>query len=325
LITRDAQLAATVSGERVRDEFLAILAMPGARDHLGLLDRLGLLTTLFPELGAAKGVVQPREHYWDVFQHLLETASAVERVIRRDDTDAVAREVPWSDGLALHFAEVVSDGYDRAALLKLAALFHDVAKPETKAVDESGRTRFLGHPTRGATTVRDVLERLRMSRRGIDMVCTMVEDHMRPTQMSQGGDMPTRRAIYRYFRDVKDVAIDTLYLCLADYLAARGPLLALDDWQRHVRIVRYILETGLEEAPDKGKKWVVNGHDLMQVLSIGPGPFLGEVLDAVHEAQAAGEVGSREDALAWASRYINEERRSRRKTCEEGSLEPPYS
>lgn len=305
-IARNAHLVTTVPGERVRDEFLAILAMPGARENLGMLDRLGLLTALFPELGAARGVVQPREHYWDVFQHLLETASAAERIIGGDGSDAVAREVPWNDEMARHFSEVVSDGYDRATLLKLAALFHDVAKPETKVVDGSGRTRFLGHPARGATTVRDVLERLRMSGRGIDMACTMVENHMRPTQMSQGDDLPTRRAIYRYFRDVKDVAIDTLYLCLADYLAARGPLLALDDWKRHARIVRHILETGLEETPDRGKKWVVNGHDLMQELGIGPGPFLGEILDAVHEAQAAGEVGSREEALAWASRYIGE-------------------
>jgi len=205
-----------------------------------------------------------------------------------------------------HFAQVVSDGHNRRTMLRLAALFHDIAKPATKAVDERGRTRFLGHQAEGAALAGDILERLRLSRRGVQMVCGMVEHHLRPTQMSQGAEMPTPRAVYRYFRDLKEVAIDTLYLCLADYLAARGPKLVLDDWDRHARIVRRILEAGLEKRSPEEKPWLVNGHDLMKALGLSEGSFLGAVLEAVHEAQVAGEVKTREEALAWAGSYVAE-------------------
>jgi poly(A) polymerase len=167
--------------------------------------------------------------------------------------------------------------------------------------------RFLGHPGIGAAITGRILDRLHLSRRGTGMVARMVEYHLRPTQMSQDVEMPTARAIYRYFRDVKDVAIDTLYLCLADYLAARGPLLVLDDWERHVRIVGHIFRTGLKDKPQqKARAWLVNGRDLMEDLGLSPGPFLGEVLEAIHEAQAAGEVNTRDEALKRARKYVKE-------------------
>jgi poly(A) polymerase len=318
IIGRDAALLADVSAERIRDEFLAIMSLADAKKHLEMLDELGLLTRVVPELEVARDVAQPKEHYWDVLQHSLETVAEAERVLGSVRT-GLMETVPWDGAVASRFAEVVSDGHDRRTLLKLAALLHDVAKPITKAVDENGRTRFLGHPARGSLMAGDILERLRLSRRGVKMVCRMVEYHLRPTQMSQGVEMPTARAVYRYFRDLEDVAIDTLYLCLADYLAARGPLLVLDDWLRHVRIVRHILQTGLEERAPERRAWLINGHDLVEDLGLSPGPFLGEVLEAVHEAQAAGDVGTREEAQAWACNYI---KRSGRRICEEEPLEP---
>ena len=306
LIARDAALVSSVAAERIRDEFLAIVSLPRAKEHLEMLDGLGLLTRVVPELEATRGVGQPREHYWDVFQHSLETVAAAELVTGSDRKEPLLAEVPWDEGMESHFAQVVSDGHNRRTMLRLAALFHDIAKPATKAVDERGRTRFLGHQAEGAALAGDILERLRLSRRGVQMVCGMVEHHLRPTQMSQGAEMPTPRAVYRCFRDLKEVAIDTLYLCLADYLAARGPKLVLDDWDRHVRIVRRILEAGLEKRSPEEKPWLVNGHDLMKALGLSEGSFLGAVLEAVHEAQVAGEVKTREEALAWAGSYVAE-------------------
>ena len=133
------------------------------------------------------------------------------------------RHVPWPDWADDYFAEEYADGHTRATFLKLACLLHDVAKPETKSVQPNGRVRFLGHPVKGATTTHNVLRRLRTSGKAREAVAVMVEQHLRPSQLAQRGELPTARAIYRYYRDLKDVAVDTLYLCMADYLAARGP------------------------------------------------------------------------------------------------------
>ena len=300
LIARDAHLISSTSGERVRDEFLAILSLDEAKVHLETLDELGLLCCIISELGSTKGVEQPREHYWDVFGHSIHAVEGVERVVSGDAGDLVSGMVPWDVGMDERFAQQVSDGYSRLTILKLGALLHDIAKPQTKMVDAKGKTRFLGHHTLGAYMSEDILHRLRLSNSGVEMVCGMVENHLRPTQMSQGKELPTPKAVYRYFRDVEDVAIDTLYLSLADHLAARGPDLEMEGWLRHVDIVKHILEVGTrEQSPEKMPR-LITGHDLISEFGMTPGPLIGILLEGVQEAQAGREIDTREKALAWA-------------------------
>ena len=307
LISQQAHLISSTAGERVRDEFLAILSLDDAKVHLETLDELGLLCCIIPELAITKGVEQPKEHYWPVFGHSLHTVEGVERVIAESREDPVSSLVPWGVEIEERFAQQVSDGHSRRTILKLGALLHDIAKPQTKMMDAKGRTRFLGHHTLGASMCRDILHRLRLSSRGVEMICGMVEHHLRPMQMSHGPapsqpkdeESPTPRAVYRYFRDVGDVAVDTLYLSLADHLAARGPELEMAGWQRHIRIVTRILEIGTQEqAPEKMPR-LITGHDLVQEFGLVPGPLIGTLLEGVQEARAAGEVDSREGALAW--------------------------
>lgn len=198
-----------------------------------------------------------------------------------------------------YFGSDAGDGHTRATMLKLAALLHDIAKPQTKMIDSTGRTRFLGHQTQGASMADAILERMRMSNRAKDMVHGMVENHLRPMQMSQGDESPTPRAVYRYFRDVGDVAIDTLYLSLADHLAARGPDLDWDGWRRHADIVAHILETGTQQQTPQVMPRLVNGHDLMEEFGLAPGPLVGTLLEEVNEAEASGSFSTRDEAIDW--------------------------
>ena len=310
LIKRDAHLLPTVAPERLRDELLKTLAEPDTFRYLRLMDDLGLLSHLIPELDAARGVEQPKEHYWDVLNHCLEAPEDVERVTTREKGragDQVLSHVPWHPSLDTYFEEEVSDGHTRRTIIKLAGLLHDIAKPATKTFEQpSGRMRFFGHDIQGATMAVDILRRLRLSGRGIHLVSTMIEHHLRPTQMNQNVEMPTRRAIYRYFRDLGEAAIDTLYLNMADYLAAKGPEIEMEDWQGHCRLIAHILHQGLEEqaAPQKAPR-LVDGHTLMEGLGLPPGPLLGRLLEVLQEAQAAGEIATPEEALALARRLIS--------------------
>ena len=299
LIARHAHLISATSGERVREEFLAVLSLDRAKDHLETLDQLGLLCCIIPELEIAKGVEQPREHYWDVYGHSIHAVEGAERVVSRRAQDPEASQVPWSGEVEEHFSGDAGDGHTRATMLKLAALLHDIAKPQTKMFDAKGRTRFLGHPTQGASMADDILERMRLSNRGKDMVHGMVENHLRPIQMSQGGELPTPRAVYRYFRDVGEVAIDTLYLSLADHLAARGPDLDMDGWRRHADIVAHILEIGSHQQTPEKMHRLITGHDLMEEFGLAPGALVGSLLEEVNEAQASGAVSTRNEALDW--------------------------
>jgi len=183
-------------------------------------------------------------------------------------------------------------------LLKLAALLHDIAKPQTKTIDEGGRMRFLGHANEGAAIAVNILERLRFSGKEVRLVEIMVRHHLRPGQMSHN-ELPSRRAIYRYFRDTGDAGIDILFLSLADHLATRGPQLNLDEWKEHAKLVEYVLSQRFQEETLVSPPKLIDGHDLINVFGMRPGPKIGELLEAVREAQAAGELITRQDALTY--------------------------
>jgi len=310
LICQHGHLIAGVAGERVREELLRILAMPRAGQRLAYLEELGLLTTLIPELAPARGVGQPKVHVWDVFDHSIQTVSTVEFLLREGPWEHAGEEVlapvPWSAGLSQHFNQGVSSGSTRRSLLKLAALLHDIAKPQTKTLDEDGRARFLGHPQEGAATAAGILERLRFSTRETKLVELMVKNHLRPLQMSHEG-LPTHRAIYRYFRDTGEAGIDILFLSMADHLATRGTHLDPAQWQAHTQIVEYVLTKHMEEESLSVPPKLIDGHDLIKTFGLSPGPGVGELLETVREAQAAGEVTTRQQALDYIKHLLAEQ------------------
>jgi len=307
LIRRYSCLIASVAGERVREELLRLLAISQAGHFLSYLDELSLLTAMIPELTQTKGVKQPREHFRDVFDHSIETVVAVDFVLRQGAweyaNDEVLAAAPWSAVLAQHFDLEVSSGSTRRLLLKLAALLHDIAKPQTRAINEGGRIRFLGHAKEGAAIAANILERLRFSAKEIKLVEIMVRQHLRPGQMSHD-ELPSHRAIYRYFRDTAEAGIDILFLSLADHLATRGPHLDLARWQEHAQLVEYILAQRFEQGSLVVPPKLVDGHDLINIFGMSPGPKIGEFLEAVREAQASGELTSREEALSYIDRLL---------------------
>jgi len=308
LIRRYSYLLTRVAGERIREELLRLLAMPQAGKFLAYLDDLGLLTVMIPELSQTKGVVQPKEHFWNVFDHSIKTVSAVSYLLRQETWDYVDADTlavtPWSNELAHHFAQEVSRGSTRASMLKLAALLHDIAKPQTKTIDNNGRIRFLGHAKEGAAMAVNILERLRFSGKEIRLVEAMIEHHLRPLQTRNTG-LPSRHALYRYFHDTGEAGIDILFLSLADHLAARGPQLDLNQWQEHARLVEYILCQRFQQeesvvAPPK----LIDGHDLLDTFGLSPGPRIGQLLETVREAQVTGELSTKEEALAYIRRHL---------------------
>ena len=310
----DAQTAAAIRArastirdappERVRDELMRLLKAGDARHGVRLMDDLGLLCAMIPELEESKGVEQPKEHYWDVFNHLVEAVGWVDTMFNEEVRDEFPmNDLPRMDCMRAYFGSHLSDGFDRLTFLKLTALLHDISKPATKSVEESGRIRFFGHDTEGAAVSRGILQRLRFSKKAVGHVGEMVRYHLRPRLMAEKGMLPSRRALYRYYRNVGDVAVDTLYLNTADYLAARGPMLEADDWLDHCRLIRHILDHGNAspngESEDSLKTLpkLVSGYDIIDRFALKPGPKIGTLLEEVREAQASGEIKTKEQAL----------------------------
>ncbi|MBN2076271.1 MAG: CCA tRNA nucleotidyltransferase [Dehalococcoidales bacterium] len=307
LVKKDARLLAVVPGERIREELLRLLAIPGAGGILKYLDELKLLTAMIPELEESRGMEQPKEHHWDVLEHSFAAVNALEFLLGEVDwqytDEGILTTVPRPDEIIEHLNQEVSSGSTRKSLLKLSALLHDVGKPGTKSIDETGRTRFLGHSKEGAILVAERLEKLRFSSREIKLIETEITHHMRPTQLSREG-MPSNRAVYRYYRDTGQAGLDILFLNLADHLATRGPDLETTNWQEHIKLVSYLLEKYFEKENVVNPPKIIDGYDIIESFGLSPGPRIGELLDAVKEAQASGEIIDRDQALAYLKKLI---------------------
>jgi poly(A) polymerase len=307
-----AYLVTKSAAERQREELTRILATLDAAAGIRLLDSLRLLDELMPEVTAGRGVGQPHEHhYWDVFDHSVEAVAALDLMLSPVTTTErwlapVFRDVLGGFNLDAYLDGTVG-GHSRRVLLKLAGLLHDVSKPETKSEQPDGRIRFFGHPEQGAAKAETICGRLRFGVRETRFVTLLVEEHLRPTMLSQGDELPSKRALYRFFRDLGDAAPACLFLSLADAAAARGPRLDKDRWAGHVAYVRWVLENGLQPRETDAKpQRLMDGEALMEALGLSPGPEVGRLLDAIDEAQAVGEVSTREEALALARTLLQE-------------------
>ena len=325
LARRDAPLLGTASAERLRDELVRLVVPLGARRALERLDDLGLLPHLLPEFGfASEGSGSP-PHLLDAWRHALETLDALEVILdlaQRPDAHLVAKTgVPAAvadelritlrrhcDCIAHHLAAEVSAGRDRRLLLKLSALLHDISRARPPA--SSGENERLPLQRRAAVSAGMAATRLRALRFSsgeTTRVRTIIGCQDQLSLLTQTRET-TRRAVYRYFRATGSAGIDVVLLSLAAHLAACEPRFRQERWHSRLEVGQTLLMHYFERfhetiAPPR----VVTGHDLMSELGIEPGPEIGHLVEGIREAQAAGEVSTRREALELAA-HIQETR-----------------
>jgi len=291
-IREAAALTSSVSAERVRDEMRAILGEPSAASGLRMLDRLGVLPVLLPESLAMKQTTQPEPHIFDVWEHSLRAVDAADVLLTR-----LRALEPFGPELEAHLDEPLGDGFTRREALKLAALLHDVAKPETKTV-EDGRIRFFGHDVVGAERAALIGQRWRLSNRATGVVQTLVRHHLRPMHLGNAGGV-TRRASFRFFRDLGTEARDLVLLSLTDAAGVRGDS-PLAVWTGPGGMILKQLMQGVgEEHRAATVPPLLRGEDVMTAFGLAPGPEVGALLARAREAQDLGLVSTRAEALDY--------------------------
>jgi poly(A) polymerase len=295
LIRDAAPRVSEVAAERARDELTTILTDARAGAGLRLLDELGVLPVLLPESFAMRKTAQPEPHRFDVWEHSLRAVEAADEIVSRLDAFE-----PWTEELSRHMAEPLGDGLARRELLKLAALLHDIAKPETRRL-EGERVRFFGHDVIGAEHAAAVARRWRLSRRATAVLERLVRQHLRPMHLANAGVI-TRRARYRFFRDLGEDARDLLLLTVADAAAVAGhsPLAV---WSGAAGdLLRDLMEGMAEESRAAETPPLVRGQDIMAAFALRAGPRVGRLLARAREAQALGLVHDRAEALSYLRR-----------------------
>jgi poly(A) polymerase len=303
-----------ISPERLRDELFRILEGPKPSASIHALDILGVLPYLLPELLDLKRVAQSPPHVSDVWTHTLNVVRKLEEVLgvlapQHDPELAANLMMGWISMRLGRYRQRINAHLDRRfsperslrSLLFLAALYHDIAKPQTRQVEESGRVRFFQHERIGAQYAVERANHLRLSGQEADRLKVIIANHLRPLLLAQSGEPLTRRSIFRFFRDSGEAGVDVCLLSLADVLATYGPGLPQDVWEKHLDTVRVLLEAYWEHPEESVfPPAMLNGNDLMEALDLFPGPQIGRLLRAVREAQASGQVHTREEALSFA-------------------------
>lgn len=314
---QDVHQLPQVSPERSRDELFRILETPRPAASVRALDMLAALEYVLPELNALKNVEQPLPHILDAWHHTLDILQKLETVINllgsEHDPEAAAgfhlglmvlRLGRFRDHFFDHLNSALNPNRSHRTLLFLAALYHDSGKPMTKSVAEDGRIHFYEHEDVGAQLASTRARQLHLSNAEVDRLHTIVKHHMRPLWLAQTGNSPSDRAIYRFFRDTREAGVDICLLSLADTLATYGPTLPQDVWAHHLEVIRSLLEAWWEKPGESvAPPPLLTGHDLIEELDMQPGPKIGEILEAVREAQATAKVRTRSEALIYAKHW----------------------
>ncbi|HYE78245.1 MAG TPA: hypothetical protein VEI97_09680, partial [bacterium] len=201
-------------------------------------------------------------------------------------------------------ADEMVPGRPRAALMKLALLFHDLGKPGTRAVRPDGQVTFIGHDQLSVQLMEPYLEDLKLSTREIGYINLLVGQHLRPGFLDLAApSLP--KMLHRYFVDLGDWGVDLALISIADRLGAQGPKITPAHNERHWAIVERIVraywrETALVVRPPD----LLNGSDLLTALGIDPGPQVGVLLRMIKEAQVEGTVATKDEALAFAAEFL---------------------
>ncbi len=259
-IAHRAELVRHLSGERVAAELLKLLAAPAPSVGLRLLESTGLLPHLLPEFTAQIGVPQNKVPGEDLWDHTVRSVDAAD---------------------------------PGRPIVRLAALVHDIGKPETAADGH-----FYGHESVGAQQARAFLERLRMPRASIERVVLLVRQHMF-TYDPNWSDAAVRRFIGKVGRS----ALDELFaLREADNVGSGVPPDAggLADLRARVEA-----ELAADVALDR-HDLAIDGADLMADLGLASGPTIGRLLDALVERVIADPALNEAPTLLVLARQLLE-------------------
>lgn len=288
-----ADRAGEPAGERQLAELAALVSGPDPVAGVELLVELGALGGVLPELEALRGVSQGANHHLDAFAHTIE-------VLRR--TLGVEGDLPRFAGavsgeVAGMLAEPLADDLTRRDALRLAALLHDIGKPQTRRCNEEGRISFKHHDAVGAKMVARLCRRLRTSRALESRLVAMTRDHLVLGFMVRERPLPPRR-VHDYLLRTGPEAVETTLLTVADRLSAQGEGVPGRAIAGHLELAREMLAAAVPWERDGPPAPLLRGDEIAAAVGIAPGPPLGEAVRELAAAQWCGEVSDRAGAVA---------------------------
>lgn len=275
--------------ERIVHELILLFGGKYADKALLNMNKTWLLEELFPVVRELKQVPPNTHHHLDLFHHSIETVRQIQLIYDHS-----------SDEVKEHMNKIDFGGATRLAHLKLAGFLHDIGKFSTWTIEEeTGRHRFIKHDDVGAKMSVQLLKKMNFSNKQTDYVSLMIRNHIYPSQVMAAPEI-NDKILMRYVRKMEDNSIDAIILAQADRLSARGEAITDEIVEKNISSLNQLLKfylsvrDTLEPLPI-----LLDGNEVMQILNIKPSKKLGEIMNALHEAQLSGDITTKEQAVEF--------------------------
>ena len=279
--------------ERVTVELLKMFEGKYCDLALLKLDECGLLEEIFPIYKEVKKIPPNSHHHLDLIHHLIESVRQVQMIYEKSSEEVK------------NYLETIKYGsVQELAFLKLATFLHDIGKPSCWTIEEDTlRHRFIKHDEIGSKLVVPILKDLKFSKKQIQYVQTLIKYHIYPSSMVSAEDV-TDKAFMKFYRKMEGYVIDLIILAMADRLSARGEKITEDIVNKNINALTKLLSDYLEMRKDiKPLEKLLDGRDIMELLKIKQGPKLGEIINALKEAQISGNVTTKEEAVEFVKKF----------------------
>ncbi|MGB9596873.1 MAG: HD domain-containing protein, partial [Candidatus Poribacteria bacterium] len=289
LIRSSSNLINSSAMERVRDELYKTINIGNSTKYIRLIDNVGLLEKIFPEITKMRGLEQNLYHHLDVWNHSILTLEMFEKNLIPEPMNDHLLEVEE------YFNEEIVKGRNRLALLKLSALFHDIAKPYVKSIDENGKIRFFDHHKKGAEMILNLGLRLKLANKESRFMSNIILYHMYPLMLlikykrKKVSAQEKSRDIIEFIKNVGENCLGVLLISYADLQATQGHLRTDEDMIVMNDLVKEISNTYFIQMKDS-IPLLLTGNDLIKEFGLEPGPIIGKMLRHIREAQLNKEI-----------------------------------
>lgn len=281
-------LALNPAKERINYEIMKLFGGDFASGALLKMDEFGLLEKIFPCVTEMKKVPPNTHHHLDLFHHVVETVRQIE--ILYNKISGFEKE---------HLDAIDFGGFPRINHLKLAGFLHDIGKFSTWTIEESGRHRFIKHDDVGSKMVVPLLRDLKFSKKQIEYISCMIKNHIYPSNVIVAPNL-NDKVMMRYVRKMGDNVVDNIILAKADRLSARGVDITEEIVNANISGLDKLLDFYLSKKDSLAPlPKLIDGREIMEILNIKPSPKLGEIINAINEAQLNGDITTHEEAVNY--------------------------
>jgi len=280
--------------ERINLELSKLFEGDFAAEALKIMYQTGFLEEVLPVSKELDKIPPNSHHHLNLLEHSIEVVRQIQNYVNSANDEVKNHLTNNSLGNATLLGN-----------LKIAGFLHDIGKPQTWTIEEdTGRHRFIKHDDVGSKLVPEILKELKFSKKQIAQIQKLVKFHIYPANIVSMPNV-TEKAYTKFYRKMEGLVIEVIILSMADRLSARGPAITEDIVEKNISSLNNLLNNYLEIKEDiKPLEKLLDGNEIMEILNIKQSETLGKIIKELKEAQIAGDVSTKEEAIEFVKNIL---------------------